>query len=138
MAPEMASGSRDVDARADIYALGCVGYWLLTGQLVFDGTSPLAVLIQHAQAEPAPPSTRTEIDVPRALDRVILECLRKDPTTRPASALVLAEQLVEAAGDTPGWALEQARNWWRAHRPQTTTPTRRAAQPRVEMRPACK
>jgi serine/threonine protein kinase len=53
MAPEMALGEGDVDARADIYALGCVGYWLLTGRLVFEGDTPVKMMLQHIQAEPA-------------------------------------------------------------------------------------
>ena len=61
MAPEMALGSDDVDGRADLYALGCVAYWLLTGQQVFKGETPIATVHRARPAKPEPPSQRTEI-----------------------------------------------------------------------------
>src|SRR5262249_39913819 len=79
MAPEQALGQDRDDARSDIYAVGCVAYWLLTGQLVFEGKSSLEVLMHHARTPPAPPSQRTELPVPPSLDRLILSCLEKDP-----------------------------------------------------------
>jgi serine/threonine-protein kinase len=115
MAPELAAGSSGVDGRADLYALGCVGYWLVTGSLVFPATTPLAMLLQHAHEEPTPPSARSELPVPGALDRVILDCLRKRPEDRPRSARDLATRLVEAAPDCGEWTAEQAERWWRAH-----------------------
>jgi serine/threonine-protein kinase len=66
MAPEMALGGC-VDGRADIYALGCVAYWLLTGKLVFDEENFVATMLAHASKAPIPPSRRTEIDIPRSL-----------------------------------------------------------------------
>ena len=76
MAPEMANGE-PLDRRADLYALGCVAYWLLTGQLVFEADSPLRMLIQHIQASPIPPSIRSGQPVPRALEDLIMRCLAK-------------------------------------------------------------
>src|SRR5262245_18705923 len=61
MAPEQAQGLDRDDARSDIYALGCVAYWLLTGQLVFEGKSSIEVLMHHARTQPTPPSQRTEL-----------------------------------------------------------------------------
>src|SRR6476620_3017021 len=78
IAPEQAMGA-ELDGRADIYATGCVAYWLLTGQLVFTAESPMALLLKHVQAQPVPPSARTDRPVPRALDDLVLSCLAKDP-----------------------------------------------------------
>ena len=64
MAPEMAIGDREIDGRADIYCLGCVGYWLVTGQRVFETESPLATVVAHVQERPVPPSQKTELEIP--------------------------------------------------------------------------
>src|SRR5262249_26336991 len=92
MAPEQAMGT-PVDGRADIYATGCVAYWLVTGQLVFEAPSPMGLLVHHTQSKPRRPSTRTEIPVPEELDELILACLAKDPADRPQSARELATRL---------------------------------------------
>ena len=63
MAPEMALGEA-VDGRADIYALGCVAYYLLTGLLVFEADNALQMIAKHLHDEPVPPSQRTELHVP--------------------------------------------------------------------------
>jgi hypothetical protein len=110
MAPEMANGDA-VDRRTDLYALGCVGYWLLTGELVFLADSPLKMLIQHIQAEPVPPSRRSGRAVPPALERLIMRCLEKDPARRPASADELVAEL-DRAPIEPAWDQERAREWW--------------------------
>jgi serine/threonine-protein kinase len=92
MAPEQAMGT-EVDGRADVYATGCVAYWLLTGELVFTAETPMGVLVQHAQSTPSPPSARTDQPIPRSLDQLVLACLAKDPAKRPQSAKELAQQL---------------------------------------------
>jgi hypothetical protein len=122
MAPEMASGADPVDRRADLYALGCVGYWLLTGQMVFDADSPLKMLIQHIQALPVPPSIRTGRTVPLDLERVIMRCLEKDPTRRPQSADELLAELDRVAVD-PAWTQARARGWWDEHLGSSTART---------------
>jgi eukaryotic-like serine/threonine-protein kinase len=114
MAPEMASGEK-VDGRADIYALGCVAYYLLTGQLVFQGTNTFQVLAKHLQEAPVPPSQRTELEVPPALDRVILACLAKKPEDRPATATELDRLLSEI--EVEPWTEQQAERWWSLRRP---------------------
>ena len=112
MAPEMGLGNPDVDWRVDIYALGCVGYWLLTGKPVFDsGASPMQILMDHIQKSPAPPSERTTGSIPPALDLVLLQCLSKDPNTRPQTMQELAEALTRVPLATP-WSEERARRWW--------------------------
>ena len=121
MSPEMALGEKNVDARADIYSLGCVAYWLLTGQLVFEGNTPLAVLVAHIQKPPIPPSERTELVIPEDLERVILSCLDKDPGKRPQSAQELA-RLLETCRVAGGWNRTQAEDWWRTHAPSLAVP----------------
>ena len=93
IAPEQALGGLPVDNRADIYGTGCLTYWLLTGQLVFTGDTPMQLLIQHAQAMPEPPSARTELPIPKELDAIVLACLAKDPSDRPQTARELARRL---------------------------------------------
>ena len=115
IAPEQALG-QPVDHRVDIYGIGCVAYWLLTGQLVFTGDTPMQLLVQHAQAKPEPPSARTEIAVPKELDAIVLACLAKDPAGRPQSARELARRLEDVPIRTP-WSADLARAWWQTHHP---------------------
>ena len=114
MAPEMALGE-DVDARADLYALGCVAYYLLTGEQVFTGDTPLKVITQHLQAVPVPPSARTELPIPAALEHLVLACLAKKPQDRPQTARQLARSLDAIEGMT--WGDEEAGRWWSTHHP---------------------
>ena len=109
MAPEMALGEH-VDGRADIYALGCVAYYLLTGSLVFDAETAFQMIAKHLQAAPVPPSQRTDKPVSPELERVILKCLAKDPMGRPQSAALLAQALEFIP--TEAWSEDQARRWW--------------------------
>ncbi len=117
MAPEIAMGRPEVDGRADLYSLGCVGYWLLTGHLVFEADGAVAMALAHVQERPVPPSRRTEIEVPEALDRLVLQCLEKDPAARPETALRLVELLADCEGVEP-WTQKQAEQWWHTHLPQ--------------------
>jgi serine/threonine-protein kinase len=113
MAPEQALGA-ELDGRADIYATGCVAYWLLTGQLVFTAENPMALLLKHAQAPPTPPSSRTDRPIPAALDDLVLSCLAKDPANRPQSARELSRRLGEVQGAS-AWTQDRARDWWVTH-----------------------
>jgi serine/threonine-protein kinase len=110
MAPEQAMGG-PVDRRADIYATGCLAYWLLTGELVFTAENPIALIMRHANAPPEPPSDRGAAAIPRALDDLVLACLAKDPAHRPQSARELALRLAEVHGAVE-WTQERAREWW--------------------------
>jgi hypothetical protein len=116
MAPEAALGE-PVDARTDLYALGAVGYWLLTARLVFEAETPYATVIDHIRKAPVPPSKRTEIQIPEALERVIMMCLEKDPADRPASARELARMLRDVPLVAP-WDEARAEHWWQLHEPQ--------------------
>jgi serine/threonine-protein kinase len=92
MAPEMAHGDR-LDGRADLYSLGCVAYYLLTGQYVFTGETPIQTVLLHVQQEPVPPSRRTENFIPPALEQLVLSCLAKRPEARPQTAGALRAAL---------------------------------------------
>ena len=109
MAPEMAMGET-VDGRADLYALGCVAYYLLTAQLVFTAENALQMIARHLQHEPTPPSERTGVPLPAELERVVMACLAKRPEGRPQSAKELAARL--AAIDVEPWSESQAEAWW--------------------------
>jgi serine/threonine protein kinase len=122
MAPEAILGEIDVDRRADVYALGCVAYYLLTGQLVFEADTSMKMLLQHVHAQPVPPSQRTELPIPREIDELVLACLQKDPKMRPQSAgeLFRMAQQCHVGGAT--WSPEQAQTWWERHLPELTGP----------------
>jgi len=114
VAPEMALGSA-IDGRTDLYSLGCVAYWLLTGSLVFEAGNPMALAAKHLQEQPVPPSHRTEMEIPADLEEVVLDCLRKDPVDRPGSAEELAERL--SACDVAVWTQQEAKRWWQLRFP---------------------
>ncbi len=116
MAPEVALGGTEVDGRTDIYSLGCVAYFMLTGSLVFPEASPTAIALAHVQKAPIPPSERTELPVPAGLEAVILNCLDKDPARRPRSAQELARRL-ESLHDIPPFGRDQAASWWETNLP---------------------
>jgi eukaryotic-like serine/threonine-protein kinase len=121
MAPETIIGDEAVDRRADVYALGCVAYFLLTGRLVFEGDTAMKVLMQHLHADPVPPSQRTEMPIPRELDDLVMACLQKDPARRPQDAGQLF-QMACAARNCDGWEAPEARSWWEVHLPELSGP----------------
>ncbi|MBW2524172.1 MAG: serine/threonine protein kinase [Deltaproteobacteria bacterium] len=115
IAPELAL-DEEVDGRADIYALGCVAYWLLTGRLVFEAATPMKQVVAHVTTEPEPPSAHTDGPITPALEQLVLECLAKKPAARPSSAKELAARL--AALNLPSsWTAERAAQWWAEHEP---------------------
>jgi len=116
VSPEAAMGE-EVDGRTDIYSLGCVAYWLLTGRTVFEAINPMQMLIKHVNEEPAPPSQRTELPIPPQLDEIVLECLRKEKTRRPHSVDDLMKAL-EAVQVQQKWTDARARAWWDRYRPR--------------------
>ena len=117
IAPETLTAPETVDARADIYALGAVGYWLLTGTHVFGGNSILEVCAHHLHSVPDPPSTRLGAPVTADLETLLLACLAKRPEERPASAHVLRERLLACAA-AGRWTNTRAAQWWAVHRHQ--------------------
>jgi eukaryotic-like serine/threonine-protein kinase len=126
MAPEVALGET-IDARADLYAVGCVAYYMLTGQQVFEADKMLQLITKHLEAEPKPPSLATELPVPPALDRIVLACLAKKADQRPASAADLSRLL--AAVETDTWDEDQAMEWWRIHQPSSVVVAPHVPQP---------
>ena len=116
IAPEQALGEPDLDARVDIYAMGCVAYWLLTGQFVFTADTTMGYLIHHIHTPPRPPSEMVSTAIPPALDEVILACLAKDPAQRPQTAAELSRRLGDLAG-VERWSTATARVWWDRHMP---------------------
>jgi len=116
MAPELAMASDDVDFRVDIYALGCVAYWLLTGKLVFEAPTAMAMALAHVQTPPAPPSERTELEIPAELEALVMECLAKRPEDRPQSVREIARRL-GAMRFEERWTGGDAEEWWRVHHP---------------------
>jgi serine/threonine-protein kinase len=113
MAPESVSGIGTIGPAADVYALGCVAYWLLTGQNVFKAANATMMMLQHVQASPVPPSLKSPVPVPRDLEELILRCLSKDPADRPADAAELAKLLAGLRVAMP-WTELRAQEWWRA------------------------
>jgi serine/threonine protein kinase len=117
MAPEVILGAPNTDHRVDLYALGCVAYWLLTGRLVFEGGTVVEIMFHHAHTPPPRPSTRTELPIPPELDDLVMQLLEKDPARRPASAEEIRNRL-NAVPLPAKWTPERAEQWWATHRPR--------------------
>jgi serine/threonine-protein kinase len=115
MAPEVAQG-QEIDGRSDLYGLGCVAYWLVTGRQVFEGSGFLEVVSKHMHVEPDPPSRHSREDLPRELDALILSCLEKSPERRPPNAREVA-RLLRSVPLRDSWSEAQAAAWWLEHMP---------------------
>src|SRR5262245_48462706 len=113
-APEVARGEASYDHRVDIYAVGCVAYWLVTGHRVFEGKSTMQVLFDHASTQPQPPHTRTELPIPADLEQLVMDCLEKNPDRRPTSANLVAQRLSACRVSEP-WTRDRAEQWWKKH-----------------------
>jgi serine/threonine-protein kinase len=111
ISPETVREGMTSDPRSDIYSLGAVAYYLLTGKAVFDG-SPLQIIHKHLNDEPEAPSRRLGTPVPPKLEALVVECLAKDPGARPESAEGLIKRL-DALDDVSAWGPAQAGAWWR-------------------------
>jgi len=120
MAPEIVFGLK-VDQRADVYAIGCIAYFLLTGQAVFEATTTAELFRRHSEERPVPPSQRTEIAVPAELDALVMACLEKDPARRPANAGAVLEWLLRCRS-ADVWDHDSARTWWERHLVELTLP----------------
>jgi serine/threonine-protein kinase len=112
MAPEAFASPERMDARGDLYAVGAVAYFLLTGQVVFEGATAMDVFTHHLRSVPVAPSARLGRPIPAGLEGVVLAALAKDPDQRPDSARALREALL-ACGDVPAWKEAEAAAWWR-------------------------
>jgi serine/threonine-protein kinase len=121
LAPETIANPDQVDHRVDIYALGAVGYYLLAGVPVFEGSSVIEVCGHHLHTPPIPPSTRLGTSLPLDLEELILRCLAKSPSDRPRTASELHDSLLNCAA-SGGWSARTARSWWKEHRQNDVRP----------------
>jgi serine/threonine-protein kinase len=119
MAPEAILGE-EVDRPADVYGLGCLMYFLLSGRIVFDADTPMRLLMQHVQQAPIPPSKRSKQTIPQEIDDLVMACLHKDPNRRPRDASELLHLVSSIASD---WDHHAARNWWETHLPDLSAPS---------------
>ena len=119
MSPEQVLGDRQIDARSDVYALGCLAYWLLTGCRVFEGGTAVQIMMRHVREQPVPPSKRAETAVSAEFDDLIMQCLEKDPSRRPLHADAIGEALGRLRGNG-AWSQQRAREWWDRHQPRPT------------------
>ena len=112
MAPEIISRPGAASPRSDLYALGAVGYFIITGRQVFEGESAVEICAAHLHDQPERPSIKAGRDIPEDLERILLQCLEKEPSARPDSAEDLRDAL-SACVDAGAWDASDAKNWWR-------------------------
>ncbi len=114
IAPEMVTQKEGVDGRADIYSLGCVAFWLLSGCLVFQEDSVLEVMIDHVQRAPPRVGEVSDLEIPPELEQLVMDCLEKSPDDRPQSAGELAERLKRIPLKVK-WTPQRAKTWRESH-----------------------
>ena len=128
LSPEAIMDAPNVDARSDLYSLGAVGYFLLTGKHVFEGTTVTQMLVAHVSAKPARPSERIDRRLPTDLEDVLLACLEKKRDDRPPTAAALATML-RACADAGKWGRAEAAQWWGDYGGQVEDAVKRRAGP---------
>src|SRR5262249_997438 len=111
LSPEAVNRPDAVDARSDVYAVGAVGYFLLTGRAVFTGASIMETCLKHAREAPEPPSARSGKAVSPDLEALLLRCLAKAPADRPRDAADLLHDL-EKCTVAGIWTAVEASAWW--------------------------
>jgi serine/threonine protein kinase len=114
MSPEAIEFPNSVDARSDLYAMGAVGYFLLTGQSVFEAASVLELCQMHLDRAPVPPSERVDVKIPAELESALLACLEKSRAKRPQTARDLAALNARCA-EANSWSIEDSDAWWGRH-----------------------
>lgn len=114
VAPESIYGNATVDLRADLYNLGAVAYWMLTGQPLFANSSSVELLVDHAKTVPPKPSEVSELDIPPELDAIVMKCLEKKPEDRFQAAMDLYLALKAIPFKEP-WTFAHACEWWGLH-----------------------
>ncbi|MGF1466936.1 MAG: serine/threonine protein kinase [Sandaracinaceae bacterium] len=115
LAPEMVHSAENATFRSDLYSLGTVAYYLVTGAFVFDADSPVSLIVSHLEDTPVPMSERLGRPVDPVFDEVVSACLAKDPADRPGSALALIDAL-ERSAVAGTWTRRDADAWWAGHR----------------------
>jgi serine/threonine protein kinase len=121
MAPESIVDPAGVDHRVDLYGLGGVGFYLLTGRPPFEGSSVVEICGHHLHTPPRAPSEVLGAPVPSALDQVILACLAKSPDERPADAHALGE-LLSACAPTAPFSVTESRAFWQTFKREERAP----------------
>ncbi len=114
MSPEAIQFPSSVDGCSDIYAVGAVGYFLLTGRPVFEAASVLELCEKHVSEQPVPPSTRSGREIPPDLESALLACLEKSRAKRPQTARDLSQRLARCAA-AGQWTIDDAETWWSRH-----------------------
>jgi hypothetical protein len=114
LAPETVYGNEAVDGRADLYCLGGVAYWMLTGQPPFTSESSVEVVIDHVKTIPKRPSEVSELPIPAELEEIVMKCLEKKPVRRFQTARQL-EDALDAVPLAEPWSRDKAEEWWNLH-----------------------
>jgi serine/threonine-protein kinase len=114
LAPEAITSPDEAEPRSDVYSLGAVGYFLVTGRPLFESRTVMEILADHLHTTPVPPSVRLGRALDAGLEAVLMQCLAKTPAERPAGALALEEALAACAAATE-WTADDARHWWADH-----------------------
>lgn len=137
MSPEAIQSPLSVDACSDLYAVGAVGYFLLTGSPVFEANSIVQLCRKHVDEDPTPPSERTNQPISSQLEHAILSCLEKKRAMRPQTARDLA-QLLNKCPNSHAWSVEDGDAWWSRHargarrRQETSSPDQETAKSSLE------
>jgi serine/threonine-protein kinase len=131
IAPEAFTDPANLSPAVDLYAIGCVGYYLLTGKRLFTGKTAMDICIQHVTKAPTPPSQVAALHIDPALEAIILRCLSKDPAARPASAADLRRDL--RALEMNDWSDAEARGWWQRYRETSQALARATETPTTTM-----
>jgi eukaryotic-like serine/threonine-protein kinase len=113
MSPEQATGEATADARSDIYAVGCVAYYMLTGHPPFEDTNAVKVLLAHAQRQPAPLS-KLQSGISADLESIVLKCLEKKPADRYQNVSALSLALTQSSLHAK-WSRDDAETWWQTN-----------------------
>ncbi|MEC7983708.1 MAG: serine/threonine protein kinase [Myxococcota bacterium] len=114
MAPESIENIRVVDHRADIYALGVLMYYILSGCYPFDDDDPMEILRRHVEEPPKPPSSLPNVSIPADLEEILMQCLHKDPEKRPRTVQELREKIVQCQAHGE-WSDTHGQKWWEQH-----------------------
>ncbi|MEX0676086.1 MAG: serine/threonine-protein kinase [Pirellulales bacterium] len=112
MSPELAAGANEVDERSDIYSLGAVAYFLLTGRPPFVHATSVETMAAHLSEAVVPPR-RLHAEIPTDLEEVVMRCLEKEPGKR-FQEIVVVEEAFASCACSRGWSWEQAADWWRS------------------------
>jgi len=115
--PEAITGSAPVDPRSDIYSLGALGYYLLTGQYIFDAVTVDEIHQKQLAAVPVSPSLRTTNPISPEMEKILWRCLEKEPNSRPQSAGEL-RRLLLASPVAADWSAKERGEWWEAYERQ--------------------